>query len=104
METTSVAEVIGGIVGGLIALGLFWVLPIVGGLRAARRKNRSPHWMWFGIHPIGGFIAWGVLAAAKPLKECPKCAETLKVHARVCPYCGEVLLPSGDAVAERQPV
>ncbi len=29
-----------------------------GGLRAAKAKGRSPHWMWLGIHPVSGWIAF----------------------------------------------
>jgi hypothetical protein len=34
--------------------GLFWLLPILLGVRTARQKGRSPHWMWFGLHPFAG--------------------------------------------------
>ena len=38
-------------------LAIFWVLPIVLGLVWAKRNKISPHWMWFGIHPVGGWLA-----------------------------------------------
>ena len=41
----------------------FWITPVVFGIRAARKKLRSPHWMWFGVHPIGGWITFAVLAS-----------------------------------------
>jgi hypothetical protein len=62
----NVLEIIGGVVGFIIAIGLLWVLPIMLGVRAAREKNRSPHWMWFGIHPVTGLIAYLVLRFSKP--------------------------------------
>lgn len=71
----------------LFLVGLFWVLPIWLGLRAARRKNRSCHWMWFGFHPIGGWITFAVLASLSPLRVCPQCGEKSKSHAKICPYC-----------------
>jgi hypothetical protein len=40
---------IGGLLGFAIVVGLFWVLPMTAGVKAARRKNRSPHWTWFAI-------------------------------------------------------
>jgi predicted RNA-binding Zn-ribbon protein involved in translation (DUF1610 family) len=49
----------------VVVLGLLWVLPIVGGLRCAKRNSISPHWMWFGIHPLGGWIAFAVICSAK---------------------------------------
>ncbi len=41
---------------------LDWMLPIVLGLQAAKRKGYSPAWMLFGIHPGAGWIAFVVLA------------------------------------------
>jgi hypothetical protein len=31
-----------------------WVYSIIGGIKAARRKGISPHWMWFGVNPLTG--------------------------------------------------
>lgn len=36
----------------------FWLTPIWLGVRAAKAKGKSPHWMWFGLHPISGWIAF----------------------------------------------
>jgi len=69
-----------------LGLGV-WLAIVVGGVATARNKNRSPHWMWFGIHPVGALIVFIVLLCLKPLKECPQCLEKSKLHARVCPYC-----------------
>lgn len=80
-------EVILGILLALIFIALGWVLPIWLGLRAARKNNRSGLWMWFGFHPIGGWIAFAVLASLPPLKMCPQCGEKAKSHAKICPYC-----------------
>jgi hypothetical protein len=80
-----------GIVLGLMLAILFiflgWVLPIWLGIRAAKRNNRSALWMWFGIHPIGGWIAFAVLHSLPPLKVCSQCAEKVKAHAKICPFC-----------------
>lgn len=74
--------------GCLILLAL-WILPVFLGVKAARAKGVSPHWMWFGIHPLGGWIAFLVLRyGITPRKACPRCAEVLKAHARLCAYCG----------------
>lgn len=80
-------EVLLAILVSFVVIGLFWVLPIWLGLRAARRNNRSCHWMWFGFHPIGGWITFAVLASLPPLRICPQCGEKSKSHAKVCPYC-----------------
>ena len=71
-----------------LLLGAFvWIYPIVRGIRIARAKNYSAAWMWFGVHPVTGWIAFGVLNSLPALKECPRCAEKVKSHAKVCPYC-----------------
>lgn len=80
-------DVMFGLLGALAFVALGWVLPIWLGLRAARRNNRSGLWMWFGFHPIGGWIAFSVLASLPPLKMCPQCGEKAKSHAKICPYC-----------------
>ncbi|MEM9335597.1 MAG: hypothetical protein AAGA33_12165 [Pseudomonadota bacterium] len=71
----------------LALLAIFWIYPIAKGLEVARSKNYSPAWMWFGIHPIGAWIAYAVLQSVAPLLECPQCAEKVKSHAKICPYC-----------------
>jgi hypothetical protein len=42
----------------VLVILLIWLLPIFLGVRAAKAKGRSPHWMWFGLHPITGWIAF----------------------------------------------
>lgn len=80
-------EDVGGLVVIVVAL-LIYVGLIVLGVKIAKSKNRSPHWMWFAIHPVGLVVVLIVMACLRPLKECPQCAENLKSHARVCSYCG----------------
>jgi hypothetical protein len=80
-------EVLLAILVSLVVITLFWVLPIWLGLRAARRNNRSGLWMWFGVHPLGGWITYAVLASLPALKVCRQCAEKAKAHARICPLC-----------------
>lgn len=85
-----IAETLGqflGIILGVGLLALLWPTPIVLGVKAAKRKGRSPHWMWFGIHPVGAWIAFLVLRFSSAFKQCPQCGERSKSHARVCPYC-----------------
>ena len=93
------------VVGALIVLAIvstLWVLPIIWGVRLARQKGYSPAWMWFGIHPVTGWIAFAVLRSVSPLKECPRCAEKVKSHARVCPYC-LLEYSATDSDAKRSP-
>jgi len=86
--------------GGLIFITLFYVIPIMLGLKEARKKNRSTSWMWFAIYPIGGWITYFVLRASPELKTCSHCGEKAKVFARVCPYCRNPF----DRPAAAQPV
>jgi hypothetical protein len=79
--------------GCLVAILCLWILPVVLGVKAAKRNNRSPHWMWFGIHPLGGWIAFLVLQFAPPQKCCSQCGEKVKAHAKICPYC---MTPFGE--------
>lgn len=76
----------GGVV-VVFAAVIIYVGLIVLGIKIARSKNRSAHWMWFAIHPVGLITVLIVMACLRPLKECPQCAEKLKSHARVCSYC-----------------
>lgn len=82
----STTETVFGCLFGLLFLTA-WIAPIPLGLRAAKRNHRSPHWMWFGLHPITGWIAFLILRYLPPMKACAKCGENAKAHARVCPYC-----------------
>ena len=50
-----------GAVVWVVLIYVLWLYPIVNGVKAARRRGLSPHWMWFGIHPLGAWIAFAVL-------------------------------------------
>jgi hypothetical protein len=75
-------------IGSVAFLGL-WVLAIVLGVKAARRKGVSPHWMWFGLHPAGAWIAYLIIrfVVSSPRK-CPTCARVSREKARFCYACG----------------
>lgn len=75
---------------GIIVLmvGLLWVLPITVGILSYRRKGYSPHWMWFGIHPLGGYVAMIVALCLTARKQCSTCGNMGDQAFRICPYCG----------------
>lgn len=81
------------IVGLLVAFVIVavYVGLIILGVRLAKSKNRSPHWMWFAIHPIGLVVVLIVMACLSPLKRCPQCARTVHRDARLCSFCGYTL-------------
>ena len=86
----------------VIAIGIFflWVLPISLGIQCARRKNYPAVWMLFGIHPLGGWIAFIVLSCLQPRIACPNCGGFIKIQFRICPYChGNVGGPMGPVGA-----
>ncbi|HEV2022982.1 MAG TPA: zinc ribbon domain-containing protein [Terriglobales bacterium] len=82
----------------LIFLGI-WACLIVFGVKAANKKHRSPHWMWFGIHPVGALIAFIVMMCLDPLRLCPQCGRPVPSGARVCPYCAFSLAPAAPPPA-----
>jgi hypothetical protein len=85
IETVVALSVIMVLVAVVVVVG--WVLPITLGVHAARRKNYSPHWMWFGIHPIFGWVACIVLLCLTPRIQCTNCGGFVTVNFRICPYC-----------------
>src|SRR5260370_32712588 len=76
---------------------------IVLGVSIAKRKNRSPHWMWFAVHPLGLLITLIVMASLSPLKRCPHCAQTTPMNARLCGICGYSFM-GPVAFAPQQPL
>jgi hypothetical protein len=80
---------------------LLWVPPIFLGIRAAKQKNRSAHWLWFGIYPAGALITWMIIELSAALKICPICRGKTNAHSKFCPHCSQPLeisistIPSG---------
>ena len=65
-----------------------YVALIVLGVNIAKRKNRSPHWMWFAIHPVGLIITLIVMACLSPLRKCARCGQKMPAQAHLCGFCG----------------
>jgi hypothetical protein len=70
-----------------------YIAPIMIGVTLFQRKGYSPHWMWFGIHPIGGWVAALVAVCLQKRRQCPNCGGFVEANFWLCPYCGEELLP-----------
>lgn len=77
---------------------------IVLGVNIAKRKNRSPHWMWFAVHPVGLLITLIVMACLSPLKRCPNCAQKSQTHARLCGFCGYDFTTAQGFAPQQPPV
>ena len=83
-------------------LAIFWVLPIVLGLVWAKRNKISPHWMWFGIHPVGGWLAFAIIRWGGRIDKvgdvavkwitgkvgCPSCGKFNPMNNAFCAQCG----------------
>jgi hypothetical protein len=68
---------------------LLWVGPIFVGIRAAKQKNRTAHWLWFGVHPIGALITWMVIELSPALRICPLCKGKTNASSKFCPHCSQ---------------
>lgn len=84
--SSSIIEVVGALVATAALLAL-WVIPVVLGVRWARRKGLSPHWMWFGLHPLFGWIAFWVIRYRAGNRRCASCGEAVPPTAKFCPHC-----------------
>src|ERR1039457_4476160 len=85
------------LVGIVLIAGLvfvLWVLPIMLGIKQARTKNYSPAWMWFGVHPLFGWIMFTILACLRPRIRCGSCGGFVQDNFVKCPFCHEAVVPS----------
>jgi heme/copper-type cytochrome/quinol oxidase subunit 3 len=87
MKPEDVVGLVFGLVFVVVVLAVYIGL-IVLGVKIAKRKNRSPHWMWFAVHPVGLIITLIVMACLSPLKRCQNCGQTSQAQARLCGFCG----------------
>ena len=98
-------EILGAMLGFLMMIALFgvlWVLPVVAGVRCAKRNGISPHWMWFGIHPLGGWIALAIICRSGKVDKveglavkwmsgkvgCQSCGKFNPMNSAFCSQCG----------------
>ena len=87
MQNDEIISLVIALVIAVVALTVYIGL-IVLGVTMAKRKNRSPHWMWFAVQPMGLLITLIVMACLSPLKRCPNCSQTTQMYARLCGFCG----------------
>jgi ribosomal protein L40E len=81
----------------LVMFYFAYAYPVVAGIRCAKMKSISPHWMWFGIHPVTGWIAYLIITSRKSdTKICYRCAARLYIGAEQCPGCGLRINPVSE--------
>lgn len=90
----------------MLVIGVVFLTVYVGlivlGVKIAKRKNRSPHWMWFAVHPMGLLITLIVMACLPPLRRCPNCGNASNQNARLCGFCGYDFAMAGYAPPHAQ--
>jgi hypothetical protein len=64
-----------------------WIVPIPLGIKKAKQKELSPHWMWFGILPVYGWLVFLILSLVPKTKKCKNCGEKNKLYAKTCQRC-----------------
>jgi hypothetical protein len=77
----------------ILAVLSLWITPVVLGVRFAKKKGYSPHWMWFGLHPVGAWVVFIVMVCLEKRIQCPNCGGFIGANFRICPYC-QATLPS----------
>ena len=87
-----------------IPLIVLWILAIIHGIKAARRKGVSPRWMWFGLHPLGAYIACAVIMWGIKTRICPNCKGPVDRRSGVCPACRTPVETLDVASGTRPPV
>ena len=72
---------------GLLII-VIWLIPIILGVRCAKRKGISPHWMWFGLYPFFGWIAYAIIFfSGSDFTKCPSCDSVCSRLSRFCLKC-----------------
>jgi len=71
----------------LLLILTIWIVPVPLGIKKAKQKELSPHWMWFGIFPIYGWLVFFILCWVPKTKKCANCGEKNKLYARTCQRC-----------------
>jgi hypothetical protein len=71
----------------LLIVFIIWILPIIIGVKMAKKKHLSPHLMWIGILPMWGLVIMIIICLLPELKLCSKCDEKNKKYAKYCQRC-----------------
>jgi hypothetical protein len=66
-----------------------WIAPVILGVKWAKRNGVSPHWMWFGVHPVGGWIAYPIIRWGNGISKVGDTAVKWVTGKVACPSCGK---------------
>lgn len=89
----------------IAAFVVSWIACVVLGVKWAKQNRISPHWMWFGIHPAGAWVAypiirWGGAISRVDNKDvrwaagkvaCPSCGRFNSINNAYCAGCGKAI-------------
>jgi hypothetical protein len=85
-------EIIAGVLAKTICIPLCWIIPIRLGLKWARLRGISPKWLWFGIHPLGGWMTFLKLRFYIHRVACQECHLSVPEDSESCPHCKAALI------------
>ncbi|MGD0580628.1 MAG: HEAT repeat domain-containing protein, partial [Bryobacteraceae bacterium] len=81
------------------------IVPVLLGIQAAQRKGVSPHWMWFGLNPLGGWLAYLIIRYGVRSKLRPAAGSRSSLIARddvvICGHCNQASPWSANWVQDR---
>lgn len=80
-----------------------WIASVILGIKWAKRNQVSPHWMWFGIHPAGAWIAFPIIRWGSEISHvgdtavkwvggkvaCASCGKFNPINNAFCAQCGK---------------
>lgn len=88
----------------ILVMAVGWVLPVILGVRFATRKGYSPHWMWFGLHPMGAWVTFIVMCCLPQRARCPACSQFVSPKYSICPYCRASLVRTASTPTSERTV
>jgi len=88
-----------------VALLASWIVCVVLGVKWAKRNGVSPHWMWFGLHPLGAWLAFPIIRWGSEISNlgnvtvkwvagkvaCPSCGKFNPINNAFCANCGKAI-------------
>ena len=90
----------------VVVIAVLWVIPIILGVKWARRNGISPHWMWFGLYPLAGWVAFALIRWGGQIDKvgevavkwvagkvaCPSCGKFNSMNSTFCANCGKAVI------------